>query len=323
MSPPKTSKDEKPLHSWQNAVSGATAGIISRFIIAPLDVVKIRFQLQSEPQSILTAPSTARSVASTQYQTIWQSLTKIIRDEGYRGLWKGNLSAGYLYLTYGATQFYAYYEYEKYLTSMCGHRSTAISSFSGALAATSATILTYPFDLLRTRFAIQDHTGPYHSLRSAIVRIYLSEGVLGFYRGLGTAVLQVGPQMGVVFAIWSAGRKHFVKPTDSETAKQSKNFIVGLVAGIVGKTSIMPFDVIRKRLQVQGPTRSSYIITSPEYPKSAMACAKQIVRTEGFLALYKGLVPSLLKSGPSSAVTFLVMSMCERGWRGWNRVREN
>ncbi|KAJ3187722.1 mitochondrial thiamine pyrophosphate transporter [Gaertneriomyces sp. JEL0708] len=315
----QNAKDETPLPSWQNALSGATAGVLSRFVIAPLDVVKIRFQLQSEKQSILTTPSTARTLASTQYRTLAQSFAKIVQEEGLRGLWKGNLSAEYLYVTYSATQFYTYYEYEKYLKTVTGFPATIVSSISGALAAISATILTYPFDLLRTRFAVQDHTGPYRSLTSAIGRIYASEGVQGFYRGIGPTVLQVGPQMGVVFAVWSAGKRHIIKPTDSEPVKQSKTFGIGFASGIIGKTSIMPFDVIRKRLQVQGPTRSSYIVTSPEYSRSAWTCAKQIIQVEGFLALYKGLVPALLKSGPSSAVTFLVVGMCERGWRTWNK----
>jgi hypothetical protein len=40
------SKDKDPakLTPAQNAISGATAGVISRFVIAPLDVVKIRYK---------------------------------------------------------------------------------------------------------------------------------------------------------------------------------------------------------------------------------------------------------------------------------------
>ena len=36
---------------WQSATAGAVAGAVSRLLVSPLDVLKIRFQLQLEPIS--------------------------------------------------------------------------------------------------------------------------------------------------------------------------------------------------------------------------------------------------------------------------------
>jgi len=73
----------------------------------------------------------------------------------------------------------------------------------------------------------------------------------------------------------------------------------------------MPFDVVRKRLQVQGPTRNSYIINGiPRYPKSFISTMYQIVKHEGLLGLWKGWVPGVMKAGPSSAVTFFTVEWC-------------
>lgn len=38
---------EKKLKGWQQIVSGGAAGLISRMIIAPLDVIKIRYQVST------------------------------------------------------------------------------------------------------------------------------------------------------------------------------------------------------------------------------------------------------------------------------------
>lgn len=38
----------------------------------------------------------------------------------------------------------------------------------------------------------------------------------------------------------------------------------------------------------------------------------EIVKREGFLALYRGLMPGLMKSVPATAVTFLVYGQMER-----------
>lgn len=69
----------------------------------------------------------------------------------------------------------------------------------------------------------------------------------------------------------------------------------------------MPLDVIRKRLQVQGPIRQNIVIAGVPRYNGVITAFWQIVRFEGVLALYKGLVPSVLKAAPSSAITFFVV----------------
>jgi solute carrier family 25 thiamine pyrophosphate transporter 19 len=71
--------------------------------------------------------------------------------------------------------------------------------------------------------------------------------------------------------------------------------ISGALSGFVSKTVIYPFDLVRKRLQVQGQTTEPWL-----------RCLKSIVVKEGFKSLYKGLAPSLLKVAPANAVTFMV-----------------
>lgn len=74
-------------------------------------------------------------------------------------------------------------------------------------------------------------------------------------------------------------------------------------------------------MQVQGPSRKRYIVSGiPIVPsnQSFSRIALLMIRSEGPLSLFKGLVPSILKTGPSSAVTFLVVGLCRDGWSRWN-----
>ncbi|KAI8908853.1 mitochondrial carrier domain-containing protein [Powellomyces hirtus] len=309
---PQSVRDKNPptkprLAPWQNALCGATAGVVSRFVIAPLDVIKIRFQLQTDVIGM-----TGRVDASqSKYRGVFQSCGRILHEEGYRGLWKGNLSAEYLYLSYGAVQFYAYYEFEGLINRAKRKLDLPLPTemLAGALAGSAATLTTYPFDLLRTRFAVQGTKGPYTGLVQAVRQIHAAEGIKGFYRGVWPSVLQMMPQMGIVFACYAG----FRRALERFELRGIDNFISGGLAGMIGKAAVMPFDVVRKRLQVQGPERNSYVTGHvPSYPRGILACASKIVHHEGYLALYKGLVPAILKSGPSSAVTFLVVGLCER-----------
>ena len=71
-------------------------------------------------------------------------------------------------------------------------------------------------------------------------------------------------------------------------------------------------DLVRKRQQIQGPVRNSLVLDNiPKYSEGVLRTLTQIIHHEGFLSLYKGVIPSLLKSGLSSAVTFLVVSHCQ------------
>lgn len=160
----------------QNAVSGAIAGISTRLVVSPLDVIKIRIQLETKKTSIFNS-----------FQTI-------IKEEGIRGFFKGNLSAEYLYITYSATQFLTFYEIDKQLEDSILNRSSR-SFISGASAGIIATVTTYPLDLLRTRFAAQHQSNVYSSLIQAITQIKQKEGFSGFYRGVIPAAVQVTPYM--------------------------------------------------------------------------------------------------------------------------------
>jgi solute carrier family 25 (mitochondrial thiamine pyrophosphate transporter), member 19 len=125
------------------AVAGGIAGLTSRFVTAPLDVIKIRLQLQSRP--------------GTTYRGAIHAAKTILAQEGITGLWKGNIPAELLYVSYSMIQFVAYRETHVLLekTSI----PTKYRSFlAGAGAGTCATLATYPLDLLRTRFAAQGNT---------------------------------------------------------------------------------------------------------------------------------------------------------------------
>lgn len=77
----------------------------------------------------------------------------------------------------------------------------------------------------------------------------------------------------------------------------------GVVASVIAKTGVFPLDLVRKRLQVQGPTRSRYIHTNIPVYEGVWRTMRAIVATEGPKGLYRGLTVSLIKAAPASAVT--------------------
>ncbi|TVY57847.1 Mitochondrial thiamine pyrophosphate carrier 1 [Lachnellula cervina] len=273
----------------------------SKFVIAPLDVVKIRLQLQTHS---LSDPLSHRDLqGSPIYKGTIPTLKHILREEGLTGLWKGNIPAELMYVSYSAIQFTAYRSVTIGLQTAFGENRipAPVESFvAGASAGALATATTYPLDLLRTRFAAQGAEKVYPSIAASIREIARTEGPRGFFQGLSAGVGQIIPYMGLFFATYETlrlpmGALHMPWGSGDATA--------GVMASVISKTGVFPLDLIRKRLQVQGPTRSKYVHKNIPVYKGVFKTMRAIFKNEGVRGLYRGLTVSLLKSAPASAIT--------------------
>lgn len=233
---------------------------------------------------------------------------EIYTHEGIRGFWKGNIPAEGLYLSYGAIQFLAYRTASQALDEISVGQnerhlpSTAKSFIAGAVAGTAATTATYPLDLLRTRFAAQGTERVYEGLLGSIRDITQHEGFAGFFRGLNAGIGQIVPYMGLFFALYESLKIPF---STIDLPFGSGDAVAGVTASVLSKTAVFPLDTVRKRLQVQGPTRARYIggAKIPVYEQGVIRTAVTILRREGVRGLYRGLPVSLVKAAPASAVT--------------------
>lgn len=176
----------------------------------------------------------------------------------------------------------------------------AQSFICGAFAGAVATTATYPLDLLRTRFAAQGNDRVYMNLRAAVREITRQEGFHGFYRGLTAGVISIVPAQGIFFTSYEAFKEALATislPFGSGDAA------AGMLAQILSKTAVFPLDTVRKRLQVQGPNRNRYVHRNIPVYSGVLRTVQGILRREGVRGLYRGLVVSLIKSAPASAVT--------------------
>lgn len=290
------------------AIAGACAGLISRFVIAPLDVLKIRLQLQSRlPEGPGAEVMGRRGIQSLVRQ--------ILADEGIRGFWKGNIPAELLYLMYGSIQFTSYRRSVQLLKTTCGDLPWNGNHFvAGGVAGAVATACTYPLDLLRTRFAATGKVKVYDSILHSMKLIAQTEGVKGYYRGLGPALYQIIPHMGLFFGTYETLKNATRRSNASSGWVEATS---GVVAGVVSKSGVYPLDTIRKRLQLQGHTRTRY--AEPRIPvyTSAIDCAHKVIAADGLRGLYRGLSVSLFKAAPASAVTMYTFEETMRflSWR--------
>ncbi|CAK9269580.1 unnamed protein product [Sphagnum jensenii] len=301
-----------------DAVAGAVAGGVSRTVVSPLDVIKIRFQVQLEP----TSRHQLQAKVLSKYTGLTQAIQDIFREEGVVGFWRGNVPALLLVMPYTAIQFVVI---EKFKTLASGspredehmRLSPKMSFIGGSIAGTAATIGSYPFDLLRTILAAQGEPKVYPNLRVALVEILRTKGVTGLYAGLTPSLLEIVPYAGLQFGTYDALKRWTAALNRSrmlsggggdETLSGTQHFVCGLGAGLFAKLSCHPLDVVKKRFQVEGLARHPRYgagVQVREYT-SIWDAIQSILAKEGWRGLYKGTLPSVVKAAPAAAVTFVV-----------------
>lgn len=74
---------------------------------------------------------------------------------------------------------------------------------------------------------------------------------------------------------------------------------LGFTAGVAGSTVNIPFDVAKSRIQGPQPVPGEV-----KY-KGTVQTMSLVAKEEGFLALYKGLLPKVLRLGPGGAIMLL------------------
>ncbi|XP_046445109.1 mitochondrial thiamine pyrophosphate carrier-like isoform X2 [Daphnia pulex] len=275
----------------ERGFSGAIGGSLTRAMCQPFDVLKIRFQVQIEPIS--------KANSSAVYRGIFQGLQHIVKSEGWTALWKGHVAAQALSATFGFVQFGLF----EGITTYAFEKSPALNSVQSGVNFSAgfgsgclATIISFPFDTIRTRLIVQGEPKIYKGVIDVVSKMWANEGALSLYHGLSPTLIQMGPYIGCQFAMY----KFLVEIYDQAMEEKSaglKSLTCGAVAGAFAKTLVYPLDLGKKRMQLQGfCDRHQY--------KGLFDCLATTVRNEGLAALLKGLSPSLLKAVFSSALQF-------------------
>uniref|UniRef100_A0A336LRK5 CSON012510 protein n=1 Tax=Culicoides sonorensis TaxID=179676 RepID=A0A336LRK5_CULSO len=267
----------------------------------PLEVVKIRMQLQGE----------LGLSNQTHYRNIPQALVQIAKNDGITGLQKGLTPSLYFQFFLNAFRLGIYttaHEHGLTRNKETGHVSIMKSAFWGATGGFIGAALSNPFFMLKTHLQSQakkeiavgyqhQHTGMFSALKT----IYTQHGVKGLYRSVNVnlprALLGSGGQLAAF-----GYTKDFLQRNHSKILPPSIiSIISGATAGTVMAITMTPPDVLATRLYNQGVTECGKGI----YYKGVVDCFVKIVKSEGIMALYKGFWAHYIRIGPHSTLVLV------------------
>ncbi|KAJ8683462.1 hypothetical protein QAD02_019254 [Eretmocerus hayati] len=316
-----TSSQEPGYH---HAIAGAASGCLTRFICQPLDVVKIRFQLQVEP---------IKRESTGKYQSMQQTFRLIVKEESFSALWKGHVPAQLLSIIFGTSQFYVYSIVNDYLDTykFFHDKHNTVHFLSGSAAGCAATVSSFPMDLIRTRLIAQSSKSPaYKGTLDSCIKIYKTESILGFFRGLSPSLLQIAPHAGLQFWVYDQVKDvRFLPanlPEDSHHHKRVgiiNSLVAGCLAGLVAKSVVYPLDLARKRLQIQGFEESRRGFGGFFRCKGLVQCILLTAKQEGMTGLFKGLGPSQCKAALMTAFHFTFYEQTLNFIRDHDEAKEN
>jgi solute carrier family 25 protein 42 len=333
----RTGEDNASWNTVKSFFAGGLSGATAKTIIAPLDRVKIIFQISNLPYS-------PRAVV--------QELGRTLQVEGFRALFRGNAAQVLRVYPYSGIQLSAFDRYARTIvrmrprkaqapiqagakvrgpTSVAGTLNPLEKLVAGAGAGATSVVLTYPLDSMRARLAVQLETRGLDAKRYADMSLMQSfqamrqeHGLGSFYRGVTPTLLGILPYAGISFATFETLKQTVRDETGSEPTTLVR-LLCGGVAGLAGQAFTYPLDIVRRRMQTEGFTplhahaqtaEGGTAATNPNWQHLKRAgmveTLKRIYRREGVRGFFKGFSMNVVKGPLSVGVSFTTYDLLKR-----------
>ena len=292
--------------AWKSFTAGAVAAMIGGFATHPIDVVKVRQQIFGSKDGFGYGSSWVAKSRTTSFFSVTKTL---ILEEGALGLYRG-VSAGLLrQASFVGTKF-VLYEQLKQLSVLQNeerHLSFPARIGCGLLAGTGGAMIGNPFDLSMVRMQAdgklpENVRRNYNNGIDAIYRISKEEGISTLWRGCEATVARGAIITASQFAIYDQSKYELARfglITNGTYNSIGASLIASIASGLVSN----PFDVAKSRLfQMQKRTKDG------QWPyKGMIDCMVKTGKSEGIVALWRGLGACIGRQIPLNAIRFLVM----------------
>merc|ERR1712149_20499 len=274
---------------------GGVSAAVSKTAAAPIERVKLLIQNQDEMLK------TGR--LAEPYKGIGDCFKRVIAEEGFGSLWRGNLANVLRYFPTQALNF----AFKDQFKRMFGYNKDrdgywkwfAGNLASGGAAGASSLLFVYSLDYARTRLANDAKSASkgggdrqFNGLVDVYRKTLASDGIAGLYRGFGPSVLGIIVYRGLYFGLYDS-----IKPVvlvGSLEGNFLASFLLGWAVTVAAGLASYPLDTIRRRMMMTSGEAVKY--------KSSLDAASQIIAKEGTKSLFKGAGANILRGVAGAGV---------------------
>ncbi|XP_043285091.1 mitochondrial 2-oxodicarboxylate carrier [Venturia canescens] len=270
--------------------AGGSAGFVEVCIMHPMDLVKTRFQLQVKP---------SMGFDPHYYTGIRDCMMKMYRSEGLGAFWKGIVPPIIVETPKRAVKFFTFEQYKQFFLFGADSPTPLTFALAGFCAGVTEGILVNPFEVIKVQLQSNRKQVKESPSTLAVTREIVRNkglGLNGLNKGLSATVMRNG-----VFNCFYFGFYHSVKgfiPANKDPWLEFFTKVaIGFTAGTAASCLNIPFDVAKSR--IQGPQGTIHY-------NGTITTLSIVYQREGFTALYKGLLPKVLRLGPGGAIMLVV-----------------
>ncbi|XP_067680255.1 mitochondrial 2-oxodicarboxylate carrier-like [Haliotis asinina] len=269
--------------------AGGCAGFVEVSIMHPLDLIKTRIQIQGGLDDV------------QRYNSIADCVKKMYRNEGALSFYKGILPPLMAETPKRAVKFFTFERYKNVFSYGNYLSQPVVLTLSGLCSGLTEAVVINPFEVVKVKLQAERNSLPKSSTFATAREILAKDGfgLKGLNKGLSATLGRHGVFNMVYFSFYH-NIKAIVPEMNDPKHDLARRFVIGLCAGILASCVNIPYDVAKSRIQGPQPVPGQI-----KY-RTCNATIRTVYREEGFLALYKGLLPKVLRLGPGGAIMLLV-----------------
>lgn len=232
------------------------------------------------------------------------NITKIkIYEIRLLSLWRGLSPALLREATYSSVRMGLYAPIKSHLPY---NENLSMKLLAGGLSGAIGSGISTPTDLLKIRAQAGDSN---LSMIASARSIVLVEGLRGLYRG----IVPTTSRAAVLTATQLASYDHFkfyVISSGYLKEGTSTHLLSSVIAAVSAVTASAPLDLLKSRYINQPFTNDGRGILY----EGTLDCLIKTVKSDGFLALYRGWWPSAIRLGPHTIITFVCLEKLRKAF---------
>jgi len=267
---------------------GGVSAAVSKTAAAPIERVKLLIQNQDEMLK------TGR--LATPYKGIADCFSRVIKEEGFVSLWRGNLANVIRYFPTQALNF----AFKDQFKRMFGYNKDKDGYWkwfggnlaSGGAAGAASLCFVYSLDYARTRLANDAKAAKkggerqFNGLIDVYTKTLKSDGIVGLYRGFNISCVGIIVYRGLYFGLYDSLKPVILQGNMKDSFIAS--FFLGWGITIGAGLASYPLDTIRRRMKMTSGEAVKY--------KNSFAAFQEIIRKEGTKSLFKGAGANILRA---------------------------
>ncbi|RLN79665.1 hypothetical protein BBJ28_00011285 [Nothophytophthora sp. Chile5] len=164
-----------------------------------------------------------------------------------------------------------------------------VATTAGAIAGGIETLTIWPMEMIKTNLQLGTMRTQYTGMLGGFRYHVQTDGVGSLYRGLAPVLVGSIPKAGIRFGVFDFIKRRLADENGQTSAV--RNLAAGMTAGAIEAT------LTTTPTRMQGLDAHKY--------KDTVDCFRQMMRHEGFLSFYSGVVPRLGRVIPGQGVIFM------------------